>query len=478
MAAPRDRSRCRCGSSSHGGDRPPGRSAALVRRRSALRRSSRRRARGRSLRGRAARAIRRAGPLAHAPLRRRLLDDARRRSAPALSQRPGRTRRAARPQHRRAWPVGAVISIGSAIAPGSRVLQIGTGSGYFTAILAELVGLDRHRSLGLRGRRAARRGGARQSRRMAAGARCARSKAPPPIDGQWDVIVAFAGATAPPARWLDALAPGGRAADPDDGWPAVGLHAAPRPTGRRFRCALGRQCRLLPLRRRCATTPRRRHLSRALSDPAGQRHMRSLRRDPHGGTRPAGCTATAGASASTSCTDGSPPQALRLPVVRRGHDQVERPLRESCGEWNTITEEAGAAPGPAGAMMSRGQGGKKGRTARVHRPHRLDAAAAALQERHQRIRPGVRRRAGRGLGAADRRRSRHRQVDAAAADGGGAGQAEHRLRLHHRRRIASTRYGSAPCDWASPTRRSSSWPPPRCATSWRRSSGPTRPRSR
>src|SRR5689334_8319452 len=34
---------------------------------------------------------------------------------------------------------------------------------------------------------------------------------------------------------------------------------------------------------------------------------------------------------------------------------------ESCGEWNTITEEAGAAPGPAGAMLSRGQGGKKGR---------------------------------------------------------------------------------------------------------------------
>ena len=34
---------------------------------------------------------------------------------------------------------------------------------------------------------------------------------------------------------------------------------------------------------------------------------------------------------------------------------------ESCGEWNTITEEAGAAPGPAGAMMARGQGGKRGR---------------------------------------------------------------------------------------------------------------------
>src|SRR5471032_2917450 len=35
---------------------------------------------------------------------------------------------------------------------------------------------------------------------------------------------------------------------------------------------------------------------------------------------------------------------------------------ESCGEWNTIVEEAGAAPGPAGAMMARaGQGRGKAR---------------------------------------------------------------------------------------------------------------------
>ena len=38
----------------------------------------------------------------------------------------------------------------------------------------------------------------------------ARADASTPIDGQWNVIVAFAGATAPHAWWLDALADGGR----------------------------------------------------------------------------------------------------------------------------------------------------------------------------------------------------------------------------------------------------------------------------
>jgi DNA repair protein RadA/Sms len=34
---------------------------------------------------------------------------------------------------------------------------------------------------------------------------------------------------------------------------------------------------------------------------------------------------------------------------------------ESCGEWNTITEEAGAAPGPAGAMLARAGARSKAR---------------------------------------------------------------------------------------------------------------------
>src|SRR5204863_6942874 len=35
---------------------------------------------------------------------------------------------------------------------------------------------------------------------------------------------------------------------------------------------------------------------------------------------------------------------------------------ESCGEWNTITQEAGPAPGPAGGLARGGPGRQKGRT--------------------------------------------------------------------------------------------------------------------
>jgi protein-L-isoaspartate(D-aspartate) O-methyltransferase len=105
-----------------------------------------------------------------------------------------------------------------AIAPGSRVLQIGTGSGYFTAILAELVGAT-GQVLGFEVDGPLAEAAARNlapwpqaSVRKVAG--------PPEIEGEWDVIVAFAGLTAPPASWLDALAPGGRALIPltNDNW--------------------------------------------------------------------------------------------------------------------------------------------------------------------------------------------------------------------------------------------------------------------
>ena len=91
---------------------------------------------------------------------------------------------------------------------GERVLQLGAGSGYYTAILAELVGprgrvdaLEIDEALAAAARRnleawptrAVRRGRRRR-----------------PVEGQWDVIVAFAGAAAPAAWWLDALADGGR----------------------------------------------------------------------------------------------------------------------------------------------------------------------------------------------------------------------------------------------------------------------------
>ena len=71
--------------------------------------------------------------------------------------------------------------------------------------------------------------------------------------------------------------------------------------------------------------------------------------------------ATAGASASTSCTEWRA-RSSASSASRAAPSRSKWSGRcESCGEWNTITEEAGAAPGPAGAMLSRGQGGKQGR---------------------------------------------------------------------------------------------------------------------
>jgi protein-L-isoaspartate(D-aspartate) O-methyltransferase len=95
---------------------------------------------------------------------------------------------------------------------GDRVLQIGTGSGYFTAILAELVG-GTGRVLGFEVDGPLADAAAKNlapwpqaSVRKIAGA--------PEIEGYWDVVVAFAGATAPPAAWIESLAPAGRALIP------------------------------------------------------------------------------------------------------------------------------------------------------------------------------------------------------------------------------------------------------------------------
>ncbi len=313
---------------------------------------------------------------------------------------------------------GRATSTASASTDGERVLQIGTGSGYFTAILAELAGTDgprrRHRD-----RRTAR--GERAQRNLEAWptARVRMGDASQPIDGQWDVIVAFAGATTPHGWWLDALADGGRLLLPMTAeLPTRRLHAAARPSRGRLCRALGRLGRLLSLRRRAQ--PRRRDGAR----PGACRSRRTAgafaacaairttsRRDR------AGCTATAGASPSASCTDGAAAQTLRLPVVRRGHEQVERPLRVLRRvEHHRRGSSARARPGRRrhGACAARAAllefAGLRG----------IDAAAAALPERHHRVRPRLRRRPGGGLGAADRRRSRHRQVDAAAAGGGGS----------------------------------------------------------
>ena len=94
------------------------------------------------------------------------------------------------------------------ISEGERVLQIGAGSGYFTAILAEMVGpKGRVDAIEIDEPLAAR---ATHNLESWPAAAVHQGNAAVPIAGKWDVIVAFAGATAPQGWWLDALADGGR----------------------------------------------------------------------------------------------------------------------------------------------------------------------------------------------------------------------------------------------------------------------------
>ena len=94
------------------------------------------------------------------------------------------------------------------IKDGDRVLQLGTGTGYYTAILAELVGPNgRVDGIEIEASLAAT---AERNLEPWPAAHVRHGDASEPIDGAWDLIVAFAGATTPLGWWVDALADGGR----------------------------------------------------------------------------------------------------------------------------------------------------------------------------------------------------------------------------------------------------------------------------
>ncbi len=164
------------------------------------------------------------------------------------------------------------------IEAGDRILQIGAGSGYFTALLAELAGPSGN-VLGLEvDPRLAEAAVDNLADWPQASVRLVEGVVP--IEGQWDVAIAFAGITRLPSIWLDALADGGRALLPvtaEERWGFMlrldrhGGGFSARSAGRVgfFPCAGARD----------ATEAAA--LSRALGDPAGLRELKSLRRDLH-----------------------------------------------------------------------------------------------------------------------------------------------------------------------------------------------------
>ncbi|MCR9219772.1 MAG: methyltransferase domain-containing protein [Alphaproteobacteria bacterium] len=92
---------------------------------------------------------------------------------------------------------------------GARVLQVGAGSSYFTAVLAELVGprgavvgYETDPALAAMAERAL-------AERPNVLVRAGDATRPAASDGPFDFIVAFAGVTHPVRAWAEALAPGG-----------------------------------------------------------------------------------------------------------------------------------------------------------------------------------------------------------------------------------------------------------------------------
>ena len=130
---------------------------------------------------------------------------------------------------------------------------------------------------------------------------------------------------------------------------------------------------------------------------------------------------------------------------------------ESCGEWNTIVEEA-AALGIGAAAARRSGAGAPSRSKTCRRRASIEPRIVTGVGELDRV-------AGGGFVAgsvdADRRRARHRQIDAADPGLRRAGAARRPRRLYLGRGIDRRRCACAPPGSASPTRRSNS-PRRRC----------------
>ena len=164
---------------------------------------------------------------------------------------------------------------------GERVLQIGTGSGYYTAILAELVGPNGAvEGIEIDAPLAAM---AERNLKAWPAAHITVGDASAPIEGRWDLIVAFAGATAPHGWWLDGLANGGRLLLPMTAGnfsQRSGFMLRLDRRGNGFAARSAGWVGFYP----CAgarSPEGEAALDAALADPAGQQAVRSLRRDFH-----------------------------------------------------------------------------------------------------------------------------------------------------------------------------------------------------
>jgi protein-L-isoaspartate(D-aspartate) O-methyltransferase len=130
------------------------------------------------------------------------------------------------------------------IAAGERVVQIGCGLGYYTAILSEMVGakgavlaLESDRTLAVR---------ARASLRGYANVDVACADACRRIDGPADVIIAHAGFTSPHPLWIASLRRGGRLLLPLTGKDREGTVVVIRRRGSVFEAEAARRIRIFP----------------------------------------------------------------------------------------------------------------------------------------------------------------------------------------------------------------------------------------